>query len=64
MDNKVGMKIKTLTLMRKLTTWATKEVSEIITLDIRGIILEIHVETTQRWSTKQIASKLAEQRWV
>ena len=46
MDNKVGMKIKTLTLMRKLTTWETKEVFKIITLDIRVIILEMQVRTT------------------
>ena len=40
-DNKAGVKIKTLTLMRKLTTWETKKVSGNITLDNRGIILEM-----------------------
>lgn len=42
-DNKDYVKIKTLTLMRNLTTWETKEVSQIITLDIRGIVLEMQV---------------------
>ena len=45
-DNKTCMKIKTLTLMMKLTTWEIKEVFEIITRDIKGTILEIQVGTT------------------
>lgn len=40
------MRSKTLTSMRKLTTWETKEVYKIITLDIKGIIPEIQVKTT------------------
>lgn len=45
-ENKTGKKINTLTLMKKLTIWGTKEVFVIITLDIRGIIHEMQVETT------------------
>lgn len=40
------MKIKTLTLMRKQTTCESEEVSRIITMDIRCIILKIQFRTT------------------
>ena len=43
------MKIKTLTLMRKRTTWEINDVSGTMTLEIRVIILGIQVETMKRW---------------
>lgn len=41
------MKIKISIYMRKLTTWATKEVFGIITLEIRVIILEMQVKVME-----------------